>query len=327
MIDRRMFSTALVVALAAGCPFAASAQDAKTFPTKPITLIVPFAPGGSTDLVARLAAEQMSGDLGKQVVVENHGGGGTVIGTDKVAKAAPDGYTMMLGSTTLAINPGLRNDLPYDTLKALQPLSMLSRIPYVLVASPKSGLKTVQDLVAKAKASPGSVNVASPGVGSGGHLASELFESQGGVDFTHVPYKGTGPAMTDLLGGQVDILFGTILSVMPHIESGALVPIAVTIRERVPAIPNVPTIAESGLPNYESSSWNGLLVPAGTPKPIVDKLNASIRKALAVDSVKAALAKDGAQPAPTSPDEFRSFLDNEIKKWSAVIKAANIKPE
>lgn len=296
------------------------------YPNKPIKLIVPFAPGGSTDLVARLMAENMGKSMGQQVVVENQGGGGTIIGTQAAIKSPADGYTLLLGSTTLAINPGLRNDLPYDTLKDLQPVSKLSRIPYVLVANPKVGATSLKELIDKAKARPGSINVGSPGVGSGGHLASELFEMTAGVDFEHVPYKGTGPAITDLLGGQIDVMFGTILSVMPHIQSGKLVPLAVSIPERSASLPNVPTVAEI-VPGYEASSWNSLLVPAGTPAPVVERLNAEIRKALQNPAVTKALEQDGAQPNPTTPDEFRAYLTAEIEKWRKVIRTANIKPE
>lgn len=306
----------------------ASAQDAAAdYPNKPIRLIVPFAPGGGTDLVARLVAEAMTKNIGQQIVVENHGGGGTVIGTELAVNAPADGYTMMLGSTTLSINPGLRDDLPYDTLADLEMVSMLSRIPYILVANPNAGFKTVEELLAKARAEPGSVNVGSPGVGSGGHLASELFESLAGVDFTHIPYKGTGPALTDLLGGQIDILFGTAVSVASHIESGSLIPIAVSVGERSKSLPDVPTIGEAGVPGYEASSWNSLLVPAGTPKAIIDRLNAEVRKALESESVRAALEQDGAEPYPTTPEQFKAFLTAEIEKWRLVIDAAGIQPE
>ncbi|WP_210495629.1 tripartite tricarboxylate transporter substrate binding protein [Microvirga antarctica] len=322
------YTAAMLTLSTLGMQHQALAQDASSaYPTKPIRLIVPFAPGGSTDLVARLVAANLSKSLGQQVVVENHGGGGTVIGTQMAANAPADGYTLLLGSTTLSINPGLRNDLPYDTMKAFQPISNLSRIPYVLVASPKAGVKTIAELLAKAKAEPGAINVGSPGVGSGGHLASELFEMLAGVDFEHVPYKGTGPAMTDLLGGQIDLLFGTILSVMPHIQSGALIPLAISTGERSASLPDLPTIAESGVPGYEASSWNSLLVPAGTPAPIVDRLNGDIRKALQSPDVVKALEQDGARPNPTTPDEFRAYLGNEIEKWRKVIKTANIRPE
>jgi tripartite-type tricarboxylate transporter receptor subunit TctC len=318
----KLLGAGLALTLAAAAPV--MAQD---YPTGPIRLIVPFAPGGSTDLVARLAAQGLTERLGQQVVVENHGGGGTVIGTELAVNAPADGYTIMLGSTTLAINPGLRDDLPYDTLTQLQPLSMLSRIPYVLVANPDAGFTTVQELIDIAKADPGVINVGSPGVGSGGHLASELFESLADVDFTHVPYTGTGPALTDLLGGQIDLLFGTLLSVAPHIESGALVAIAVSTGERVSTLPDVPTVAEAGVPGYESSSWNSLLAPAGTPEPIVARLNEEIRAVLASDAVSQALSAEGAQPYPTSPEEFRTFLTNEIEKWRTVISEAGIEPE
>jgi len=212
-------------------------------------------------------------------------------------------------------------------LKDLQPISMLSRIPYVLVTHPNSGFSTVQELIDKSKADPGSVNVGSPGVGSGGHLASELFASLAGVEFTHVPYKGNGPALTDLLGGQIDLIFVTAVSVMPHIEAGTLVPIAVSIKERVASLPDVPTVAEAGLPEYEASSWNSLLAPAGTPEPIVEKLNAEIRKALESEAVTSALKQDGAEPNPTSASEFRSLLETEIEKWRQVIAAAKIEVE
>lgn len=316
---------ALAIVASAGAVWA---QDAATdYPNKPIRLIVPFAPGGGTDTVARMIAQELSTTLGQQVVVENMAGGGTVIGTEAAVHAEPDGYTLLLGSTTLSINPGLRDDLPYDTLKDLQPVSMVSRIPYIMVTGPSGKFSSVGELLELSKADPGVVNVGSPGIGSGGHLAAELFESLAGIDMTHIPYSGNGPAITDLLGGQIDLIFVTAISVSQHIEAGTLTPIAVSIKERVGALPDVPTVDEAGVAGYESSSWNSILAPAGTPEPIVTKLNEAIREAVTSDKVRSTLEQDGAMPYPTSPEDFSAFLEGEIEKWRTVIEAAGIEAE
>jgi tripartite-type tricarboxylate transporter receptor subunit TctC len=244
-----------------------------------------------------------------------------------VVRADPDGYTLLTGTPSLSIDPSLRHDMKFDPLKDLQPVSLFSKVPYVLVSSEKLGDITVSKLIEKAKAAPGSITVASPGVGSGGHLAAELFQLMAGVKFTHIPYKGSGPAMNDLRGGRVDILFGTTPAVAQSIRTGTLHPLGVSSTTRTRILPEVPTIAESGVPGYSTYSWYGAWVPAHTPRDVVEKLNAAIRKALENPKVKQAIELDGGEPEPTTPEAAGEFLKAEIAKWRDVIARAGIKPE
>jgi tripartite-type tricarboxylate transporter receptor subunit TctC len=312
----------LMAALLTALPAAA-----QQFPTKPLKLIVPFAPGGGADLAARIVAQKLGENLGQQIVIENQGGGGTIIGTAMAAKSAPDGYTLLVGSPTLTINPSLRTDLPFDTLKDLQPIGQMVRQPLVVVVYPGLPIKDVASLLAYAKAHPGEVSVGSPGVGSAGHLATELMNLKAGVQLLHVPYKGAGPAISDLLGGQISMMFASITAVKDHIEAGKLRAIAVSTAERSRIMPNLPTVAESGIPGYDAGGWSGILAASGTPDAVVKKLNAELVRALDDESVKNRLLKDGAEPAPGPAQAFGKFLVDDVAKWAAVIKAANIKPE
>jgi tripartite-type tricarboxylate transporter receptor subunit TctC len=312
-------------ALAAARVFAAA--DAAAFPDHALKLIVPLAPGGGTDAVSRLVAMEMGNYLGQAVVVENQAGGSGTIAMMNVVRSAPDGYTMLTGSPSLSIDPSLRHDMKFDPLKDLAPIGLFGRVPYVLVAPPTFAPKTVQELLAAARKSPGSVTFGSPGIGSGGHLAGELFQIMGNVQLTHVPYKGSAPAMNDLRAGRIDLLFGTTPAVLQFIRAGALHPLGVSSTERSRILPDVPTIAESGLPGYSTYSWYGAWGPAGIPAPVVDKLNQAIRVALQKPNVAKAIENDGGEPDPTTPQAAGEFLAAEIAKWREVITKAGIKPE
>ena len=316
----------VTVALAAGMG-QTSAQDVKNYPQKPVRFIVPFAPGGGVDIVARAVAGRLGEILGQQVIVDNRGGGGTIIGTELGARAAPDGYTLLFGSTTLAINPSLRTKLPYDTLKDLVPVTQASFQAYVLAVHPSVPAKNVKEFIALAKAKPDTLTYGSPGIGSGSHLVAEFFALSTGVKTVHVPYKGSSPAMADLIGGQIQFTYGTILAVYPQVRNGKIRPLAVSSAKRTSVMPEVPTIAEAGVPRFDATSWNGVLVPAGTPRPIIDKVHAGVVKALQSPEVKDRLVGDGAEPVGSTPEQFAAFIRVEIAKWGKVIKAAGIKAE
>ena len=302
----------------------ARAAGQTVFPTRPIRLIVPLAVGGGTDLVSRLVAVEMSRQLGQSVVVENIAGGSTTIATSTVVRAAPDGYTMLTGTPSLSINPSLRKDLRYDALKDLQPVSLLSRVPYVLVAGPSRKVRKLAELLELARSQPGSISVGSPGIGSGGHLAAELFQMLSGVKLLHVPYKGSGPALNDLRAGQIDLLFGTSPAVTNLIEQNVLTALGVSTTARMNTLPMVPTIAEAGVPGFEATSWYGIFVPAKTPLTVINKLNAAAAAALQTQRVTDAIRADGGEPSPSTPEELQAYLAREINKWSTVIKKAGI---
>jgi tripartite-type tricarboxylate transporter receptor subunit TctC len=316
------FPCAVTVVLA----LAAGATCAQTYPVKPVRMINPFSPGGSLDLVARSLAKSMSAELGQQVVVENRPGAGGNIGIELVAKSPPDGYTLLAVQTSLAINPSLQQKVPYDPVKDFAPISKTSSYMFFLVVHPSLPVKSVKQLVALAKAKPREINYASVGIGSGTHLAGELFNYMTGVKMTHIPYKGTGQVMPDLLGGQVAVHFGST-SVVPHVKSGKLVPLGVTGAQRSTTLPQVPTIAESGLPGYEVTAWNAVFAPAGTPAPIVSRLNGLVKSGMAQPDAKAVMEAQGLDVATSTPEELGSLVKAELAKWSKVIKAAGIKPE
>jgi len=290
-------------------------------------LIVPFAPGGGTDIAARAVAQKLTQIFGQQVIVDNRPGAGTTIGTDIAAHSAPDGYTLLECSTSLAINPSLRRKLPYDALRDFTPVTLVVSEPYVVVTHPTFAAKSIKELIALAKAKPGQITFGSPGTGTGGHLAGELLKLLSGADITHVPYKGNGPALTDLLGGQINLLFATILPALPHVKAGKLHVLAVSGAKRTPLLPDVPTVAEAGVPGYASGSWTGVLAPAGTPRNIVTKLNAELVKGLRSPEMRDWFAKGGAEPVANTSAEFTDFIRNETAKWAKVIKAANIQAD
>jgi len=297
------------------------------YPQKPIRLVAPFAPGGGTDILARLFGQKLSETLGQQIIVDNRGGAGGTVGTDIAAKAPPDGYTLILVSASHAINPGLYQKLPYDSVNDFAPITQLATSPGILVVNPSLPVKSVKDLIALARAKPGQINYASAGSGTPPHLAGELFKVMAKIDMVHVPYKGNAPAFTDVIGGQVSLIFPTMPSAMPFIKSGRLRPIAVTSAKRAPAAPDIPTIAESGLPGYEATSWYGILAPAGTPQQIVARLHEALVSVISAPDMKDRLAAQGLDPLGNTPQQFAAVIKSEIVKWTKVVKASGARPE
>nr|WP_235430232.1 tripartite tricarboxylate transporter substrate binding protein [Cupriavidus pauculus] len=317
-----MAALALPLALLTG--LAASAQAA--FPDKPIRIVVPFSPGGGTDLIARAMGIAMAQDLGQPVVIDNKPGGGTIIGTDNVAKSAPDGYTLVMATFAHAVNPSLQPKLPFDTERAFTPVMLVGRSPNVLVVRADSPYKSVRDVIAAAKARPGRISFASQGPGTSAHLAGELFKSLAGVDLNHIPYKGAGPAITDLLGGQVDMMFATASAVANLLESGKLRALGVTTAQRSTSadLARVPTIAEAGVPGYVAESWYGLFAPAGTPAPVVARLNAAARKAVTAEAFRKRAEAEGLLVTPGTPEELGRYVRGEQARWAKVVKDAHI---
>lgn len=316
---------ALAVSLIAGT---AAAQSA-AFPSRQIRFVVPFAPGGSSDIISRSVASQLSVTLGQQVYVENKGGGGGNIAMEEVKRAAPDGYTLILGHIgTLAVNPAMYGaKLPYDPIKDFQPISLLAVVPNVIAVNPNVPINSLKELVANAKAKPGKLNYGSAGNGSAGHLAMEYFKLEAGIDLVHIPYRGTGPMLSDLLGGQLEVTFNGIPPIISQIKAGKLRPLAVGSAARVPALPDVPTIAESGFPGFETSQWYGLMAPAGVPRPIIDQLQQAVTKALASDDAKKRIADDGGVVAGGTPEQFAALIAKEKERWAKVVATAKIQPD
>ena len=296
------------------------------YPDKPVKLVVPFSPGGGTDSIARTLAVGMSQVLGQSVIVENKPGAGTIIGTDAVAKSAPDGYSLVVATFAHAVNPSLMTKLPFDTEKAFAPVVMVARGPNVLVVRADSALKSVKDLINTAKAEPSKLSYASQGNGTSAHLAGEMFENLAQVKITHIPYRGAGPAMTDLLGGQVDMMFATAAADAPHIASGKLRAIAVTTPERSPALQNIPTVAET-VRGYSVESWYGLFAPAGTPNDVILKLNNAAKQATQAVEFRRKMEPEGLVVSTGSPQELDAFVKREETRWKKIIKENNIKPD
>jgi tripartite-type tricarboxylate transporter receptor subunit TctC len=325
-------SSAVAAAVLAACIGAgiAGAQDASKYPTQPIRVIVPFAPGGASDFVARLIQPGMTQELGQQVVVENRAGAAGNVGMDVAARGAPDGYTIFLGNVgTISINPSLFADITVKPEKDFIPVSIVADTPGILIANPKFPPNNAKELVDYAKANQGKVNFASPGSGSLNRLEMEVFRLNAGLDMNHVPYKGgAGPAVADIMGGHVELMFTTISSAIQHVKGGRLKALGVTTKERVPQLPDVPTMLEQGFPANVSSSWQGVLVPAGTPRPIIDKLHAALAKAVADPKVVERMAEAGVIATTSkSPEEFKDYLAEDAKKWSEVIRRTGAKPE
>ena len=302
------------------------AQDA--WPSRPIKLVVPFAAGGTSDVLARTLAEKLQGALKQTVIVDNKAGAGGVIGADSVAKAPADGYTILLGTiASHAINPALQPKMPYDALKDFAPVDLLGSISNVLLVGATQPYKTVKDLTAAAKAKPGSVAFASAGQGSSQHMSGELFKQLAGAELTHIPYKGSAPAIQDVIGGQVPMSFETVTVALPHIQSGKVRALAVTSAKRSPALPDTPTLQEAGVKGFDVASWQAIYAPAGTPPAIVQRLNAEIEKIVAMPDVKAKFETLGLQHSPNTPAEFAAFNKAEVAKWTKVVKDGNVKPE
>lgn len=299
---------------------------AQSWPTRPVKLIVTFAAGGGADLVAREIAPRLGDALGQPFIVENHAGAGGLIGDDLVAKAPPDGQTLLLGAAgPLTVAPHLYAKVPYDTLADLVPVALVATTPFVLVVNPDVQASNVADLTALAKASPGKLVYGSSGTGGAPHLAGELYDNMAGVKMTHAPYKGLAPAINDLLGGHIQVLFADTGLVVPHIKAGKLKALAVTGRQRSPLLPDVPTLREAGLPDYQAGSWYGILAPAGIPPAIVSRVNAEVRAALASPDLQHHLIAQGLEPSPATPEEFAALLHADYAKWGKLIKQANIK--
>ena len=309
-----------------GATFAsAQAQD---FPSRPITLVIPFAPGGSTSIVGRGIAEKMSEFLGEKIVIDSRPGAGGTVGTRAVAKSAPDGYTLLLGYTgTLAIGPSLYKNVGYDPRKDFAPVGMIGNAPNSLVVNPDFPAKTLAELIAYAKANPGKLNFGSAGAGTASHITGEYFARAAGITLVHIPYKGTGPALTDLLGGHIPMAFAPIPASHSNVAAGKLRALAVTSPGRSGLLPDVPTIAESGIPGFDASLYYGLAAPAGTPRPVVDKLNKVLREALASEEVKRQLGNDGTDITPGSPEDYAALIDRDEKKWAQLVKASGVEPE
>jgi len=302
------------------------AQAQGNYPTRTVRLIVPSSPGGGTDISARILAPQLTQFLGQQVIVENRPGAGTMIGGEAVARAAPDGYTLLMGISTLAINPAMYKKVPYDALKDLAPISQAVSLSNVLVIHPSLPSRNLKEFIAFAKARPGQLNFASAGKGTSPHLSMELFLVLAKLKMLHVPYKGSGPGVTDLIAGHVPVMMPNMLSAQPHIKSGRLRAMGVTGTKRAPGADDIPTIAEAGVPGYEAVQWYGVLAPAGTPAAIIDKLHAGVVRALQNPEVRKRLNNDGAEAVGSSPAEFGAYIRAETEKWARVIKTAGIDP-
>jgi tripartite-type tricarboxylate transporter receptor subunit TctC len=318
--------TALLMTMAA--PFVARGAGAADYPTRSIKVIVPYAPGGGADAVARILGQHVGASLGQSVVIENKGGAGSIIGTDMVAKAEPDGYMLLLGqSGPISINPAVYRKLPYDPIKDLAPVTMTNSYPYVLVVNGKLPVNTLQEFIELAKSKPGSMNYGTTGVGAANHLMSELFCSKTGVKMTHIPYRGTALAVADAVAGNVTMVFSDPVSALPQVNSGNLKALAVTSPRRASAFPTVPTMKESGYPDIEAIAWHGIFVPARTPQAIVDRLNAEFVKALQIPEVKDVLGKQAMQPVGDKPQEFAAFLKKDIATWKEVAALAKVSVE
>jgi len=299
---------------------------AQSYPTKPVRLIIPFPPGGSNDVVGRMIAFQLAERLGRQVVADNQGGAGGIIGTDAAAKAAPDGHTLLLISVAYAFGASMYK-LPYDPATAFAPVALLGTGPVVLAVTAKLPVNSLKELIALAREKPGELNYASAGVGSFQHLASSLFKLQSGLDIVHIPFKGGGPAMMDVIAGNTQIAIGSLIQTLPHIRSGRLKPLGVGSAARVPALPDVPTISEAGVPGYEATNWWGIVAPAGTPRPVIERLHRELSVILASAETKKRFESEGGEAAQMTPEEFGRFIAAEMMKWARVVKEAGIRAE
>lgn len=318
---KRLFTTAmLAIALAAFAQPGLGQQ----YPVRPIRLIAPFAPGGGTDITARILAEGLGKVLGQTVVVDNRPGAGSTLGTDLASKATPDGYTLLLGTIAMAFNAALFKQLPYNAIRDFTPISLLTEQPNILVAHPALSAKTLSDFITLARSQPGTLTYGSAGIGTGTHLAMELLLMSQKIELVHVPFRGTGPALTALLGDQISVFLSTYASALPHVKADRLRAFAVTSAKRTTTLPDVPTVAESGMPGYQYSTWYGLLAPAATSRPVVDKLSAATVSALNTSEVKERYLSQGMDPVPSTSSEFARLIKSETEKWGKVVKSAKI---
>jgi tripartite-type tricarboxylate transporter receptor subunit TctC len=324
-MNGRGLVVSIAVALGALAPQAVLAQ---AYPAKPVRLVVPFPPGGSTDIVARIVAQKLGDRLGQQMIIENRGGAGGTVGTDAAAKATPDGYTLVVGTTsTHAVAPSVYPKLGYDPVKDFAPISLIATTPYLLVVNPNVGATTLKEFVDFAKARPGKLNYASAGTGSTTHLAMEMLKGQANFFMVHIPYNGNGPAGTAVIAGQVEALFGSLPAVLPHAKSGRVRPLAVGTPKRSPSLPDVPTVAESGYPGFDASLWLAIMAPANTPAPVIDRLHKEIVSVVSAPDAAEALGKAGAEPITSTPAELASMVKDGVQKYAKVVQQAGIKPE
>ncbi len=321
-----MIKAVIIACAALPCFVSTGLLAQSNYPVKPIRLVVGQATGGATDVIARLVSPKLSEQLGQQVIVENRTGAAGSIGAAFVAKSAPDGYNLLVASSSYAINPSLYTDMPFDPVRDLLPVTLIAEAPFLLVVHPSMPVRSVSDLVTLAKQKPGTLNFASGGNGSSGHLAGELFKFLAGVNIVHIPYKGAGPALVDVMAGQVHFTFGSVLSSMGHVKNGRLRGLGVTGGKRSPGAPELPTIAEAGVKGYQTTSWYGLLAPANTPAQIVNLLSASMNKAVHSPDVKNKIITDGAEPDGGTPKQFQDLMAAEMRRAAEIVKRAGIKP-
>jgi tripartite-type tricarboxylate transporter receptor subunit TctC len=318
-----------VYVITAGCVslLLAAGAWAQNYPVKPVRILIGFSPGGGADVVARSLSPQLTEGLGQQMVVENRPGANGIIAAEATARAPADGYTLLVAPGNYAFAPAMSSKLPFDMATAFAPVGKLAETPLLIVVHPSLPAKNLAQLIALAKARPGQLTYASGGIGGSAHLASELFRTMAHIDIVHIPYKGTGAVISDLIGGQVLLCICTLPSVLPHAKSGRLRALAVTTVKRTATAPDTPTVAEAGVPGYEMSQWYGLLAPAGTPAPIIERINLEIGKALKDPTVRTRLQSEGAEPSPSTPQQFGAFFKAEIAKWTRVVQKAGIRPE
>ena len=319
---------ALLAAVACVVCASAAAQGVADFPKRPLRMVVPYPPGGSTDIVGRIIAAKLGDGLGQQVIVDNRAGAGGNVGTDAVAKSAPDGYTLLMSSvTTLAIGASLYARLPYDLNRDLEPVALVGSVPFVLLVNPAVPAKSIRDLMALAREKPGQINFGSAGTGTSAHFAGEMFKSLAAIDIVHVPYKGNAPAIADLIGGQIQMMFDFLPSAVPFIKSGKVRALAITPTRRSAALPEIPTIAESGIPAYDVLSYFGVLAPSKTPAPIVARLHAEINRIASLPDVRERYAREGVEPANDTQEHFRTYLSAEVAKWAKVVRDTGVRAE
>jgi tripartite-type tricarboxylate transporter receptor subunit TctC len=302
-------------------------QAQSDYPSRPVRIVVPSPPAGGTDIVARVLAQHFSKASGQQFFVENKAGAGNMIGIEAVARAAPDGYTLLMVPSTLALNSVLFKKVPYDPIRDFAPITLAATAPNILIVNTLLPAKSLAEFIALAKQKPGQLSYGTPGVGTSPHMATELLKSMAGIDLQHVPYRGTAPALTDVIGGQLAAMFSNALTARPQIDSGRVRALAISGPKRLEALPGIPTVAEAGVPGYEAMQWYGLLAPAGTPAAIISRLNAEANKALHSEEMKERLALDGAEPLGTTAAEFGAHIKSELEKWARVARAANIEPQ
>ena len=326
-VRRRQWHLIGMALATSACVAAASAQPQQAYPNRPIRFIVPVAPGGGSDMAARLFGQKLTDAFGQQVVIDNRAGAGGIIGTELAAKAAPDGYTLLLASSANTVHPSLHKKLPYDIIKDFAPVSLLAAYPHLLVVHPSVAAKSVKELIALAKAKPGQINYATGGNGTMAHIVAEFFRSMTGIDVVHVPYKGAGPALIGLVAGEAGLAFYSVSATLQHVKAGRLRALGATGAKRSPSLPDLPTIAEAGVPGFEAGTWAGVLAPAGTPKSIIAKLHGEITRILQLPDVKERLAAIDFEPVGNTPEEFGVIIRKDVVKWAKVVKGSGAKAD